>query len=263
MYGFEEYEYLVTEYSIEDVREDLGRVRDFFKAQPYHEHAMDLFMVKWRKFPMSVCEEADCFCVDEELELDQIPEWMKAESLGVVRHNRLRMEGRCVFPIKDVKGNIMGFTGWDPTIDPKYVDSRNYGYKANKTTIYGMEKLPEYYVSKGPVFLTEGLMCTLYLRWKRFMALASLGSHLTPYVIQIMRRFGDRLVLIADNDEAGNKFVRQVKRECPKAIIVQVKYGKDVDGCRTYEDGKYEEQLLRELSSITNPFVKTSLLIRR
>lgn len=264
MYEFDnEYDFYVQEYSVEDTRKDLGKIVEFFKNQPYHEHAMKLFIVDYRELPMQVAIDSDAFCVDEELPLSEFPEWIKDESLGFVKGDYCPMSGRCVFPVKDVKGQVMGFCGWDPFAQPKYLDSKNYGYKAKLTTLYGMEKLPEYYESGKPVFVTEGLMCCVYLRSKGFQALASLGSHLTPYVITILSRFGNRLVMVPDNDETGDAYVKQVKNKLPKAICVQVAYGKDIENCRKMEDHCYEEQLMKELSLLSNPFARTSLLIRR
>jgi hypothetical protein len=53
------------------------------------------------------------------------------------------------------------------------------------------------------------------------------------------------------------------KWKLKKAVIIQVAFGKDIDGCRKIEDGKYAKQLISELLSLSNPFVKTKLLIRR
>ena len=58
MYGFEEYDFDISEYSIEDVREDLNAVVKFFQAKDYHEHAMQLFMVDYRNLPMEVVKIA-------------------------------------------------------------------------------------------------------------------------------------------------------------------------------------------------------------
>ena len=126
-----------------------------------------------------------------------------------------------------------------------------------------MEMLPEYYTSKKPVFITEGLMCTLYLRSQGFQAMASLGSYLTPYVIRILSRFGNRLIMVPDFDDTGDKYVSQIKRQLPKAMIIQCTKGKDIEGLRKLEEHKYEGQLLKELTSLSNPFVKTKLLLRR
>ena len=263
MYGFDEFELYVDEYSIEDTREDLGRIVEYFKNIDYWEIAMKAFLVDYRELPMEVAIMSDAFAVDENETPGTLPEWMCSDSLGFVRYNDVTMGGRCVFPVKDVKGQVMGFCGWDPFEKPKYLDSRNFGYKAKATTLIGMEKLPEYYTSNKPVFVTEGLMCMLYLRWKGFQALSTLGSYLSPYVRVILRRFGSRLIAVPDNDETGDKYVKQIKRDIPKALIIQVAYGKDVDGCRRFEEHKYEEQLLRELQLLTNPFARTELLIRR
>ena len=158
MYGFEEYDFGVQEYSVEDVRDDLNSLVKFFQAKDYHEHAMDLFMIDYRQFTDDVVKIADCFCVDEELTIDELPEWMQSESLGLVKKNWVTMWGRCVFPVKDVRGNVMGMVGWDPFEKPKYLDSKNYGYKAGATTLYGMEMLPQYYTNKEPVFLLTRLL---------------------------------------------------------------------------------------------------------
>ena len=264
MYGIEDYELYVDEYSVEDVRADLHRIVDYFRAMDYHQHACKLFLEDTRELPSTVESEYEVFCVDENTPIGSLPDWMKSESLGFVRGNFIPQSGRCVFPVKDVLGQVMGFVGWDPTCEPKYLDSKNYGYKAKATTLFGMEKLPEYYMSNEPVFITEGLMCTVYLRCQGFQAMASLGSWLTPYVIQILKRFGSRLIAIPDNDETGDKYVKQLKRALPKACVMQVTKGKDIDGCRRLEEHKYEEQLLRDLRGLSNPFYWTSpLVIRR
>ena len=264
MYGFEDdYSYDEQFFSIEDTRQDLDRVVKYFRSLPYHEHAMQLSVVDYRKLPMSVADDADCFWIDEELLIGELPEWIRVDSLGIVKKNKyMPMFGRLIYPVKDVKGDVMGFCGWDPFVTPKYLDSKNYGYKAKLTTVYGMEKLPEYYSSTKPIFVTEGIVDALYLRWKGYCSLALLGSHMTPYVTQILKRFGNRLIMIPDNDEAGTSLVQQVKRTLPKSIIIQSRYGKDIDGCRKLNDGEYENELLSELSSLNNPFVKTKLLIR-
>ncbi len=264
MYGFEEdYGIFIEEYSIEDVRRDLLRIVEFFRGQDYHEHAMKLFIQDFRELPISLADDLMAFCVDEDMPIGAYPEWMYQEPLGFIKKNYVPMSGRCVFPVRDVDGSVMGFCGWDPFETPKYLDSKNYGYKAKAVSLFGMEKMPEYYSSKDPVFVTEGLMCTAYLRANGFQALSTLGSYMTPYVIAILRRFGSRLIMVPDNDETGDKFVKQIKWRLPKAMIIQCAKGKDIEGLRKLDEHVYEEQLLKELKSLSNPFCKTGLLIRR
>lgn len=258
------FDFGVEQYSIEDVRQDLMNVVRYFQQVDYWEHAMQLSLVQERKLPIQVAYDADLFWIDEETTVAELPEWMLQESLGIVKAGKYIPEaGRLIYPVKDVRGQVMGFCGWDPFVKPKYLDSKNYGYKAKATTFYGMEKLEEYYKNNRPVYVTEGIVDCLWLRLHGFQAFAVLGSFLTPYVIQILRRFGSRLVMIPDNDETGDSFIKQIKRQLPKALIVQAAKGKDVDGMRKMEDGIYELPLIEELRLLSNPFVRTKLLIRR
>lgn len=263
MFGFEEYELYGEQFSIEDTREDLNRLVEYFRSLPYWEDAMKAFIVDYRELPFEVANTSMAFAVDENTPIGSLPDWLKQEALGFVKKNWLTMAGRCVFPVYDVKGMVAGFIGWDPFVQPKYLDSKNYGYKAKQAMFYGMEKMFEYYTSKEKIIVTEGMMDTLYLRYQGFSALASLGSYLTPYMVAILKRFDDRLIMIPDNDDTGDKYVAQVKRVLPKAMVFQVAFGKDIENCRKMEDHKYEQQLLKELKSLTNPFVRTELLIRR
>lgn len=264
MFGLEDYELFGQQFSIEDTRDDLRMLVDYFKSQDYWEEAMRAAIVDYRQLPFDVAITSEAFAVDEDTTVGSLPEWMTQEHLGFVTKGKyLTQAGRIVFPVKDVRGNIAGFVGWDPFVQPKYLDSKNYGYKAKQSMFYGMEMLPTYYTNKEPVIVTEGMMDTLYLRSEGFQAMASLGSYLTPYMVAILKRFGDRLIMIPDNDSTGDNYVAQCKRVLPKALVYQVAYGKDVEGCRRIEEHKYEEQLLKELRSIKNPFVRTQLLIRR
>lgn len=256
-------DYSVAEYTVEEAREELANIVRWFREQSWHEVAMKTCIEYGRLLPLTVANDAECFFVPENLMDYEIPDWMKSTTLGFWRAGSLVQSGRLVYPLKDVKGQIMGFCGWDKFVEPKYLDSKNFGYKAKATTLYGMEKLPEYYSSKEPVYVVEGIVCCLWLRSQGFQSLALLGSNFTPYVEEILKRFGSRLVLIPDNDEAGNSLVHKAKWRLKKCIIVQPAYGKDIDGCRKVDEGIYAEDLKKELLSLNNPFAKTKLLIRR
>ena len=255
-------------YSVEDVRKDLNRVVEYFKSQDYHEAAIKATLIDDRQLTPEIADECNAFFITEDTGVASLPDWILEENLGMVKYRKyVTFLGRLVYPLYDPNKNVMGFCGWEKFYEdlkvPKYLDSRNYGYKAKETTLYGMEKLEEYYNSKEPVYVVEGIVCCLYLRSQGFQALALLGSHMTPYVVQILKRFGKRLVVIPDNDGAGDGLVKQAKWTLKGCIIVQMAYGKDTDGCRKIEEHKYEQQLLKELRSLSNPFVKTNICIRR
>lgn len=252
-----------VEYSIESSRETLGRIVEYFKAKEYHAEVMGV-MAETRELPVELLEEMDVFFVDEDLEEIDIPEEFRAESLGFVkRGGYLTYSGRIVYPVKDVRGNVMGFCGWDIAAMPKYLDSKNHGYKAKLNTFYGMEKLEEYFRSGKPIYVVEGIVDCLYLRSIGLQAIALLGSSITKFVLQILSWVESRLVFIPDNDiigktgveigatkPAGEHFVHQVKKMLPKATIIQSIVAKDVDDTRKVEEHKYEELFIQELKSV-------------
>ncbi len=249
MLSFKEMQMLVEkEYSIEDTRKDLNRIAEFFKSQPYHEQYIEIAFIQERKLPKWIADEQKIFFIDEDILISEIPKEFHAESLGIIKKGRSIYGGRLIYPVMDVKGDIMGFCGWDKFEQPKYLDSRNHGYKAKATTFYGMEKLSQYYKSNKHVYVVEGIVCCLYLRSIGLQAIALLGSNLSPYVIQILRRFGNKLIVIPDNDvigkqinsldnlPAGEHLVKLVKKYLPLAIIIQSIVDKDVDDTRQHKD---------------------------
>ncbi len=257
------------ERDLEEVRADLMRIKEFFQEQSFHNFAMQKTLIEYRKMPESVIADSDAFFVPDrsEFSITNYPTWMRSYDLGFMNmKNECKFAGRVVFPIKNVKGVIIGFVGWSGFDKPKYLDSVNAGYKAGATTFYGMENLPTYYTSDKPVFIPEGLMCTNYLRSKGFYSMSALGSHLSKYQAEILKRLGRRCVFVVDNDATGSAWAKVLKWQVPKASIVCVTHGKDIDGCRKENEGCYEEVLLEDLQKLldsNNPFQTFKELIRQ
>lgn len=256
------------EFTVESTRADLGRIVDYFKSAEKHDVYVNYAFVGARQLPRWLADEIDVFFIPEDIIPAELPEDFLIEALGFVKYDEIVMSGRLVYPVKDVKGQVMGFCGWDKFVTPKYLDSKNHGYKAKATTFYGMEKLPEYYRSNKPVYVVEGIVDCLYLRSIGLQAIALLGSTITKYVYHILKRMEDRLVFIPDNDiigkeiadinatiPAGEHFVQQVKRMFPKSRIIQSIIAKDVDDTRLLNDGMYEEDFKKELQQVAiSPF---------
>ena len=244
-------------YSADQAREQLNNLVDFC-IESSSDYEQDLRIISnMRKLPIETLKEHKVFFIDEGMfTSDNFKDEFKDEALGFWRRSYCVFDGRVVYPVFDVRKNVMGFVGWDKFELPKYLDSKNQGYKAKNTTLYGMEKIHEYYSSREPVFFTEGIVCALYLRSKGFNAMATLGSHLTPYVLTIIKRFGHRAVIIPDNDTAGESFVRQAKTHLREATVIQPTIAKDVDDSRLKDNGKYEAALIKELKEIENPYLR-------
>ena len=152
-------------------------------------------------------------------------------------------------------GDVAGFVGYDKFEKPKYLDSVSYGYKAKRTMLYGMENLPKYY-DDGYCFFTEGPMCALWLRQEGFNALSTLGSYTSPYVNEIINRFGPMGIMVPDTDLSGNKWKKNLRYAGVKAQIWQMLQAKDTDDARQLNPEIKEEIILK----LKNPF-RESILI--
>lgn len=236
-------------------RQVLNKLVEWFKARPEYMEQLEMFASEnIRNLNKQVLIECDSFmCIDSMLYTD-IPEEFRHDSYGFVRGMEIVYLGRYVYPVKDVHGDVMGFCGYDKFSDIKYKDSVNYGYIATRYSCWGMEMLPTYYRSNDVVFFVEGIVCALYLRQCGLQALAMLGSNVTPYMREVIKRFGSRAIFICDSDEAGNACKRSLLRSMPWLRVVQSKIAKDVDDSRSV-DPNYAN----ELKKLSNPFYRSNL----
>lgn len=249
--------------SVEVTRQILTEAVQYFSTRENNKQEVSLIMRDLRNnLDLSGLEEDSIFFLNsDELNNFEIPDEYKKYHLGIFNSSGYSIyNNRLVYPIRDVKGNIMGLCGWDPSELPKYLDSTTFGYNAKNNTLYGMEKLKDYYTSSDAVFITEGIVCCNYLRSKGFQALALLGSSISRYVIEILKRFEYRCILIPDNDEAGLHVYKIAKYQLPYASCYVSSVAKDIDDTRMADDGKYENQLLNELGNIMSPFSLLSVL---
>ena len=221
-----------------------NRIVDIFKGLPERVQEVTWFAELTRNLDPQILLDHDCFMVQPDTPSTILPKDLIDDGTGFTKDSFIVYDGRFVYPVKDVHGDVMGWCGYDMFDPPKYLDSKTYGYKAKQTTLFGMEKLEEYYRSKEPVFVTEGIVCTMWLRQEGFQAMASLGSHLTPYVVEILKRFGERLIMVPDSDEAGNSYKQQCKHVLPKARVMQSTVAKDIDDSRK-ENNNIKTELLK------------------
>lgn len=237
--------------TILDARKKMNELLHLFLERPERMGLLNIFAHDFRNLEPQTFVDCDSFFIDQDDPTLYIPEEYKTDTYGMYGAFGCKFCGRYVYPVKDVRGDVIGWCGYDKSSDIKYLDSINYGYKAKNATVWGMEKMPEYYKSGRQVFFTEGIVCALYARQCGEQACATLGSNLTPYVATIINRFGDKARIITDSDEAGNKFKRIAHRMCPKARVLQSKIAKDLDDSREvnpdikFELPKFENRFYR------------------
>lgn len=246
---------LNKENTVIDTRKQMNRIIEFFESRPDHDELQHIFAENVRNLKVETLNQAHGFMVQDDFNPNELPEELQHDSLGFCYGINCVFLGRYIYPVFDVKNDVQGWVGYDKFETPKYLDSKNHGYKAKAYSCYGMEKLPEYYRSDDIVIFTEGIVCTLYLRQESVQALAMLGSQITPYVLEIIKRFGKRAIVFMDADEAGLKLRKRLHYIAPEVRCVQSRVAKDIDDSR-----QVDPDIINEIKKLKDPFYKSPLL---
>lgn len=247
---------LSAETTVKSMRKQLNGLVEWFKARPTYLEEVTIMAEMVRHLEVQTLLDCDSFMVQDDFLLTELPEEYQHDSLGFCKGIYSPFVGRYVYPVKDVQGDVMGLCGYDKYSDVKYLDSLNYGYRAKAYSVWGMEKLPIYYRNSEPVYFVEGIVCALYLRQCGMQSLAMLGSNISPYVVEIIRRFGNRAIVCCDADEAGSKCRKMIRRRIPTVRCVQSHIAKDVDDSR-----EVDESFADELRKLSNPFYNSKLFV--
>ena len=121
------------------------------------------------------------------------------------RYDRFRE--RIMFPIRNVKGEIVGFGGRIiGKGEPKYLNSPETPVFSKGNELYGLFEARSAIRSEGCVIVVEGYMDVVGLAQLGVKnAVATLGTATTPTHIQKLLRASDKIVFSFDGDGAGRR----------------------------------------------------------
>ena len=125
------------------------------------------------------------------------------------RYDRFR--DRVMFPIRNVKGECIGFGGRVLGDEkPKYLNSPETPVFSKGRELYGLYEARQALREHGYVLVTEGYMDVVALAQLGFPnAVATLGTACTPDHVQKLFRFTDAVVFSFDGDAAGRRAARK------------------------------------------------------
>jgi DNA primase len=137
------------------------------------------------------------------------------------RYDRFR--DRIMFPIRNVKGECIGFGGRVLGDEkPKYLNSPETPVFSKGRELYGLWEARNALREAGYVLVTEGYMDVIGLAQLGFPnAVATLGTACTTEHVQKLFRFTDSVVFSFDGDAAGRRAAR-------KALDGALPYASDV-----------------------------------
>lgn len=144
-----------------------------------------------------------------------------------------RFRNRVMFPIIDLRGDVIGFGGRvldDST--PKYLNSPDTPIFNKGRNLFALNIAKK--TRLGRIILTEGYMDTLSLHQAGFdCAVASLGTALTGDHAQLLARYTKEVVIAYDGDGAGvsaaQRAIGLLEKTGMKVRVLRMKGAKDPD----------------------------------
>jgi len=159
--------------------------------------------------------------------------------------------GRAMIPIIDIRGAVVGFGG--RVLDdskPKYINTENTLVYSKSNNLFALN----FAKSAGrELILCEGYMDVIAMHQAGFTnAVAALGTAFPQEQVRLITRYADKVNLIFDADEAGQKATRRALEALrPTGIdikVITVPDGKDPDEF-IRRNGAAKFRLLMERSS--------------
>jgi len=144
-----------------------------------------------------------------------------------------RFRNRVMFPIFDIRGNLIAFGG--RVLDdskPKYLNTNDTPVFDKSSNLFGLNLAKK---STSKTYVTvEGYMDVITLhQYGVDTAVASLGTSLTDGHALLLRKYADEVVLCYDSDEAGikaaNRGMEILSRHDIKTKVITLPGAKDPD----------------------------------
>ncbi len=166
-----------------------------------------------------------------------------------------RFRDRLMFPIIDVRGNVIGFGGRTikkDSTDAKYLNSPETIIFNKRKNLFGLNLAKK--TKQNCLILVEGNIDVVALHQYGFdNAIASLGTSLTEDQAALMSRYTEQVVLIYDGDQAGQNATKRAIPILEKAglhvKVLQIRDAKDPDEFLKKFGAERFRQLLEESSN--------------
>lgn len=142
------------------------------------------------------------------LKLDYTPDEVVAAGLAIQRDDGShydRFRGRVIFPIRNVKGQIIAFGGRAMgDAQPKYLNSPQTLLFDKSSVLYGLDMAREAIRQQDAIVIVEGYVDVIALHQHGHRnVVAPLGTALTAEHVQIIKKLTKNIYLALDADSAG------------------------------------------------------------
>jgi DNA primase len=160
---------------------------------------------------------------------------------------------RLIFPIFDVRGNIIAFSGraLDNLDSPKYINTRETPVFKKGQALFGLYQAKEGIKKEGRSLVVEGEFDVISaFREGIKNAVAIKGTALTLDQVRLLKRFSKKIVFCLDQDEAGiasqKRSIEVIEKEGVDAAVVVLSGGKDPDEVLNKDPSLFKRALKKE-----------------
>jgi len=132
---------------------------------------------------------------------------------------------RLIFPIISPRGGVVGFGGRTlSSAEPKYLNSPETIVFKKSELLFGLNLTQKEIAKRGYALLVEGYMDLIALYQAGFnYVVAPLGTSFTEGHARLLKRYGDKVIIAFDGDDAGRKAAaRAVSVFLPAGFRVKV-----------------------------------------
>ena len=218
---------------------------------------------------VEVLKEVGFIKLPDMVDLEPLKELSSYSILGLeAKSGRCLLEGRFVFPVRDMLGNIIALIGWYPD-EKKYITTPSK-YFHRSSLFFGLDQLSTY-GRQDIIFVCEGIFDALSLRSLGYRAYATMGVELSRQKKMLYSVLGNKVVGVSDRDNVGNSVRDYDRWGCWKYLTWVGEFDmseieeenlkiKDIDDLvKLFDPKDLKEAFDEELSSNQSKIIKLEL----
>jgi len=161
-----------------------------------------------------------------------------------------RFRGRIMFPLKDHRGNTVGFSGriLQGESEAKYVNTPETTLYHKRSLLFGLNLTKDAVKKEDKIILVEGEFDVIMPFQQGVSTIAAIkGSALTTEQLQLIKRYTNRVYLALDADKAGEEAIRRaIEVAEPMGFelgVITIAGGKDPDEAVRTNEAEFKKSL--------------------
>jgi DNA primase len=166
-----------------------------------------------------------------------------------------RFRGRLMFPLKDSRNNVLGFSGRildGSEKEAKYINTPETPIYHKRESLFGINLAIEEIKKQKNVFIVEGeldMITPFQHGYSNFVAIK--GTALTTEQLKLLKRYTDKITLMMDADVAGIESIKRGIDEAEKfdfeIRVVTIDFAKDPDEALKKDPDKFKKLVTKSM----------------